>query len=783
MKYPHLFLALFFCLTNAQAKNPADYVNPFIGASISTNKAGGSFHGLGRTFPGATTPFGLTQINPTTLTGGDTSSGYSYEHPTIEGFVFTQLSGIGWNGDLGNFLVTPSTGTLKTICGREDTPEEGYRSRYSKDDEIAKAGYYATTLTDYHVRAEATASPHGGILRFTFPKHEQSRIQIDLAHRVGGTSTEQYVEVVGNNAIQGWIKCPSEGGGWGHGDGHVNYTVFFYAEFSKPLRNFGVWSADIPDGWRRKINDITSKRYRDIVAKATIEKGCRKKQGKHLGFYSEFETKENEQVLIKAGLSFTSMEGARKNLQSEIKDFNFDDIKSKAHALWNKELGKMTVEGGSEDDKVIYYTALYHTMVDPRKFNDIDGSYLGGDGKVHQNANYTRRTVFSGWDVFRSQFPLQTIINPQMVCDTVNSLIDLASENGKHYFDRWEMMNCYTECMVGNPAVSVLVDSYVKGIRDFNLEKGYEYAKNTCERFGNGERGFSGPLIRYNPNRGPHNIPISTTLEHAYSEWCLSVLAKALGKTDDAETYFRRSKSYQNIFDKDGVGWFRPRNEDGTWAANWPKRGRMAQDYACTESSPYQQGWFVPHDIDGLAELLGGKEKTLKELEDMFAKTPENMLWNDYYNHANEPVHHVPFLFNPLGTPWRTQYWSREICKRAYKNSVEGLVGNEDVGQMSAWYVLAASGIHPICPGNTRYEITSPIFNRIVIKLDPKYAKGKEFTIKANNNSDLTPYIQSAKLNGKPWNKCWITHEQITEGGILELEMGNQPNTSWGIEE
>ncbi len=748
-------------LCAAQSK----YINPFIGASTDVMKAG-VLHGLGKTFPGAATPFGLVQVSPNTITGGDNGPGYSYEHTTIEGFAFTQMSGIGWYGDLGNFLVMPTTGKLKTSSGRSDHIGEGYRSRFSKKYEVASAGYYAATLTDYNIRAEATAAPHSGMLRFTFPKNNQSRIQIDLARRVGGTSTEQYIHVVNSNTIEGWMKCTPEGGGWGNGDGHPNYTVYFYAQFSKPLKNFGVWSADIPADWTRRREDIESERYQQQIAAAEIIKGCKEKQGKHLGFYTEFATAANEQVMIKSGISFVSMEGAKKNLLAEIKDFDFDEIKKHTEQLWDKALANISVSGGTEEEKTIFYTALYHTMIDPRCYTDVDGNYTGGDGKVHQTSKFIKRTIFSGWDVFRSQFPLQTIINPSVVNDMINSLVELADESGKKYLERWEFLNAYSGCMIGNPAVSVMTDAYNKGIRNFDITKGYAFAKNSCDKFGNAPLGYS--------------ASISETLEHAYFEWCLSQLADSLGKKEDAIKYFNLSKSYKNIFD-DSVHWFRWKKEDGSWY-EWPKEGRLAQDYGCVESNPYQQGWFVPHDIDGLAALMGGKEKTLEDLQNFFSKVPDDMMWNNYYNHPNEPVHHVPFMFNRLGAPWLTQFWTRQICKRAYHDGVEGLVGNEDVGQMSAWYVLAASGFHPVCPGSNRYEITSPVFDKVVIKTDPKYASGKTFTIITKNNTPENVYIQSATLNGKPYNKCYIMHEQIAAGGVLELQMGREPNKNWGME-
>jgi predicted alpha-1,2-mannosidase len=685
--------------TVAQVKTPADYINPFIGAINSTVKAG-SGHGLGKTFPGAATPFGMVQLNPNTITGGDNGSGYSYEHQYIEGFAFTQMSGVGWYGDLGNFLVTPATGPLQVVAGRHAELGKGYRSHYDKSDEMANAGYYAVILTDYKVRAEATAAPHSGILRFTFPANRQSRIQIDLARRVGGTSVLQYVKVIGKDAIEGWMKCTPEGGGWGDGAGHPDYTVYFYAQFSKPLKNFGVWSAEIPDGQVRKREAIESLQYDSLIARSKILPGCKEKQGKHLGFYTEFVTGEGEKVYIKCGISFSDMAGARLNLQKEIPGWSFDTTRAQAKTLWNEQLSKILVSGGTEDQKTIFYTSLYHSMIDPRTITDLNGNYPGGDSKIHHANQFTKRSVFSGWDVFRSQFPLQTMINPLVVSDMINSLTELAAQSGKNYLERWEFLNAYSGCMVGNPAVPVLTDAYNKGIRNYDISKAYLFARNTCEKFGN--------------NGKPGDKTISNTLEYAYDEWCLSQLADSLGHPADVAIYAKRAQSYRSIYDPE-VKWFRPKNADGTWKA-WPVNGRLTQDYGSVESNPYQQGWFVPHDIEGLTELMGGLHNIQTDLISFFEKTPENFMWNNYYNHPNEPVHLIPFMFNRLKMPWQTQYWVRTICERAYQNDVEGLVGNEDVGQMSAWYVLAASGIHQACPGDNRYEIFSPLFNEVKIR-------------------------------------------------------------------
>lgn len=767
MKYIFLTANMLFMLTATAQKQPADYVNPFIGASTSTGKAG-TYHGLGKTFPGAATPFGMVQLSPNTITGGDNGSGYSYEHTTIEGFAFTQMSGVGWYGDLGNFLVMPATGPLETFAGKEDAPQQGgYRSSYDKSSEKASAGYYSVLLTEHDIKAELTAAPHSGMIRFTFPEHRQSRIQIDLARRVGGTSVLQYVKVVDDHTIQGWMKCTPDGGGWGNGDGKADYTVYFYAQFSKPLKKYGVWSANIPDDWKRKRENIESASYQQRIAEAEVMDGLGEKEGKHLGFFTEFATTAGEQVLMKAGISLLGIEGAKKNLEAEITGWNFDLVRKEAFDLWNNALGKVRIEGGNEDSKTVFYTALYHTMIDPRAISDVDGRYPGGDKMIHATNAFTKRTVFSGWDVFRSQMPLQTIINPVVVNDMVNSLVELAAQTNNKYFERWEFFNAYSGCMLGNPAISVIADAYAKGIRNFNAPLALTYAINSSEKFGNGEKGYTGG-----------GLSISYTLEYAYTEWATAKLAGWLGNKEAEKKYLLRSQSYRNIFDSSRQ-WFRPRKEDGSWEP-WPEEGRLKEWYGCMESNPYQQGWFVPHDVPGMVKLMGGKKKVLKDLEIFFEKVPANMMWNNYYNHANEPVHHVPFLFNRLGSPWLTQKWTRAICDRAYNNSVEGLVGNEDVGQMSAWYVLAASGLHPVCPGYTRYEITSPVFSKIVFQLDPQYASGKTFTIIARNNSAENLYIQSARLNGKKYTKCHIDHSEVIAGGILELEMGPKPNPAWG---
>ena len=753
----------------AEGFDAARYVNPFIGASTST-AAAGVYHGLGKTFPGATTPFGMVQVSPNTITGGDNSPGYSYEHTTIEGFAFTQMNGVGWFGELGNLLVMPTTGPLQKIAGKEDGSIAGYRSHYDKTTETARAGYYAADLTDYGIRVESSATPHCGILRFTFPENDLSRIQIDLARRVGGTSERQYVEVIDDRTIAGWMKCTPATGGWGNGEGHADYTIYFYAQLSEPMRQHGFWSADIPDTWVRKKDEVVSIPYLQRVAQAPVVTGERQIEGKHIGFYTEFPTREGQQVEFKAGISFVDMEGARKNFEAEIASKTFDEVAGEAYAQWNRELNRIRIEGGTDEEKTIFYTALYHTMIDPRIYTDTDGRYMGADGKPRSTeGRFTKRTVFSGWDVFRRQMPVQTIINPELVDALLASLTTMAQESGREYFERWEIVNAYSGCMLGNPALSVLADAYAKGIRGYDVERAYRYAVNTSRLFGNDSLGYT-----------PSDLCISHTLEYAYTDWCVSQLAARLGKTEDAKAFAQKSRAYRNIFDRE-KGWFRPRRADGSWAP-WPENARTTEWYGCIESTPYQQGWFVPHDVEGMVELMGGREAVLADLNEFFEKAPADMHWNAYYNHANEPVHLVPFLFNRLGEPWSTQRWTRFICRQAYADKVEGIVGNEDAGQMSAWYVLAAAGIHPACPGDTRMEITSPVFDRIEFRLDPRYAQGGTFAVVAHGNSPENIYIQRAVLNGEELAASHIDFAQIAAGGTLELYMGPEPNRQWGID-
>jgi predicted alpha-1,2-mannosidase len=745
------------------AASLADSINPMVGASTSVA------YGEGKTFPGAATPFGLVQLSPDTITGGDNGPGYSYEHTTIEGFSFTHMSGIGWYGDLGNFLVMPTTGPLKTERGVQGGGD-GYRSHFKHDTEIAKAGYYAVTLDDYGVRAEATAAAHAGILRFTFPQNEQSRVQIDLARRIGGTSTRQYIKVVDEHTIAGWMKCPPAGGGWGDGVGKANYTVYFYAQFSHAITNCGVWSAEIPAGWTRKREDIESQRYRDVVAAAKVHPGCKELEGDHLGFYSEFSTTNGETVLLKAGISFVDLAGAKENLEHDIAGWNFGTVREQALGLWEQVFKDLAVQGGSADQRTAFATAVYHSMLDPRAYSDLNGNYTGADGKVHRAKDFTYRTIFSGWDVYRSEYTWLSLVRPDVVNDTVNSLMQQAELSGNGYLARWEILAAESGCMVGDPAVSIFTEAYRKGIRGYDVDKAFALCRQSVEFQGdNGNHRREYAQLGFVPGS------LSITLENAYFDYCAGRFAEALGKTEDASRWLKRSQNYRHLYDP-SVGNMRAKNADGSWI-KW--EGATQYGQGCVESNPYQQGWFAPQDAAGLIELMG-KDYFVSYLTEFFEKTPLTFGWNDYCNHANEPVHHTAYLFAYAGKPWLSQKWARVIMDHAYGAGVKGLCGNEDVGQMSAWYILSAIGFHPVSPVDGVYIIGSPLFDEVTLKLNPHYYQGKAFTVKTRNNSAQNMYVQSATLNGQPLNRAWLRHAEIAAGGVLELEMGPQPNEGWG---
>jgi len=753
-------------------KESVDYIDPLIGCVAKTKY-------YGRTFPGATSPFGLVQLSPDTQFRKDVTTGYSFEHNTIEGFSFLHLSGVGWFGEFGNLLVTPTNGELKTSGGKNQKPDEGYCSRFSHDTEVAEAGYYSVELEDYSIKTELTVAPHSGMLKFYFPEDSTNRIQIDLAHRIGGTSVRQFIKVIDETRIEGWMVCNTDGGGWGDGRIHkAKYTVFFSGEFSKPFSSSGIWEANFPDGQSRRFDDVASKKYQNIVTQSKVFENVNEYEGDHLGFFANFPNlKQGDDVIFKAGISFVDIKGARKNLNTEIDHWNFDQIKKEAKANWAKAINVVKIKGGSEDEKQIFYTSLYHAMLDPRNFTDVDGRYYGGDHKIHQSGNFTCRTVFSGWDAFRSHIPLLTIIDPETTNDVVNSLVEKATLSGMG-LPKWEIVSNYSNCMLGDPAVSVIVDAYKKGIKNFDIEEAYKQCKQTSV----GPNTLRNGWEQYNelgfvpcdstPRWSGLYKGFSATLENCYADWCIAEFAKDLGYQKDNEFFSKRAMNYKNIFDSE-LGYMRGKFANGDWIP-WKDKLQFAGT-GCIESNPFQQMWFVPHDIEGLQNLLG-EERFLSELEELFNKTPIDFNFNKYYNHANEPVHHVPYLFNYTEKSWLTQKWVRTILSQAYGTGPYGIKGNEDVGQMSAWYILSAMGFYPVCPGDNKYQLGSPLFDEVEITLDSKYYSGNKFCVVALNNSAENIYVQAVYLNDVKLNRTYILHDEIVAGGELRFEMGSQPN-------
>ncbi|MCW8926505.1 MAG: GH92 family glycosyl hydrolase, partial [Xanthomonadales bacterium] len=672
-----------------------------------------------------------------------------------------------------------SNGPFHPVRGRVEDPDNGYRSRISHDTEQAEPGYYAITLDDYGVRAEMTATQRTGLLRFTFPDDDSNRIQIDLARRIGGTSLRQFIRVLDNHRIEGWMDYAPAGGGWGNGlTNMVFYRFHFAAEFSRPFASHGVWSVDIPDGQTRKIEDIESETYQDLVRGGHMTEGAREQEGDHLVFVARFPNlQEGEQVQFKAGVSFVDMDGARNNLQAELPHWDFDRVRLEAETAWETALQRIVIEGASDEQKEIFYTALYHAQFDPRDFTDVDGRFYLKESGINQPRGFRYRTIFSGWDAFRSHIPLLTLIDPGLVNELVNSLIAKAEDGGLGY-PKWEIAGSYSNCMLGDPAIPVILDAWAKGIRGFDLQKAYELGRQTSLGPATIRNGWDS----YNRNGYVACDPVperwqgyykcvSATLENAYADWALSRLAAEAGDTDGEAQFLARSQYYRNLYDP-GVGYFRGKYLNGEWI---PWEGERVFGQGNIESNPLQQMWFVPHDIDGLKALLG-EDRFVAELEQMFEQTPPDFAFNDYYNHANEPVHHVAYLFNQAGKPWLTQKWVRRILKKAYGTGPYGIMGNEDVGQMSAWYILSSLGFHPVNVGDGRYWLGSPQFDKAVLRLDGNDHGGRTFTVIARNNSDANVFVQAVTLNGVALQRPYILHQEITGGGELLFEMGAAPN-------
>ncbi len=738
--------------------NKADYIDPIIGTVGDEQEE--SWHGGGKTHPGACVPGGMVQLCPDTVTGGDNGTGYNYCHKSIEGFSFNHMSGIGWYGDLGNVQVMPVVGETDLRSGSNaEVPFNkgtlGWKSEFSHDEEIAKAGYYSVNLKRYGIKAEATSSMYTGMLRFTYPEKTDARVIFNISRRIGGHADYEQVEIINDRRFEGKIHCTPAGGGLGRGGGKISYDLYFVCELSEPAKSM-----------------------RFFMNEEFADEDIKKLEHEDIGLLVVFGEDLKEPLKIKCAISYTDIEGARKNFDSESFGFDFDAMRNAALDEWEKVLDAVEVQGSDETDLKIFYTCLYHTLLDPRYAADADGRF-SIDGKIYKTDEYTHRTVFSGWDVYRSEFPLLAVIRPDMVKDTVNSLLKIA-ECRNTAFPRWELLGNDSHSMVGDPGLIVVADAYLKGIKTVNAEKAYEIAKASCL----GETEFYGKQFHsLRPDCKQYKddcyVPqkLSDTLEFLLADYTMSKLAEAMGKKEDAEYFMGRVRRYGENYNR-LLRFMAPRHNNGRFVF---EKSRY-DDNGCVESNIYQQSWFVPYDVKGLSGLFGEK-RFLKLLERFFERADLKKLWNDDYNHSNEPCHNITHYFSMLGKTHRTQYWTRKVQKEAYRTGAYGFCGNEDVGQLSAWYVLSSIGFAQLCPGYQAYFVNTPLFKKAKVKLDPAYhscAVAETFEVVCDKDPLEFPYIRSMSLNGKNITRAYLDYSEITDGGILSFELSKEPCEEFG---
>lgn len=765
-------LVLLVSYSSAQDKNPVDFVDPFIGTDF-----------FGHTFPGPCLPNGMVQLSPDVGTKGWTyCAGYIYSENSIMGFSHKHWSGVGMV-EGGEVLIMPTRGDkIQVIPGSLKNPDEGYRSGFSHENESASPGYYSVLLDDTKIKVELTATKRVGFHRYTFPKAANSRIILDLGHQIGNFSPvgKSELRILDNYRIEG-VKS----GGFGN--------VYFVAEFSKPFKYYGTFDASY----------VTPESGGSLFPYKSGEAG-----GK-IGAFLNYDTEENEQILVKVGISYTSIEGARKNLEAEIPHWDFERVKTEARETWNKELSKIDVKNATVEQKTIFYTALYRSLLAQYISNDVDGKYFGSDKEIHAAKDFDFYPSFSCWDTYRSQHPLLTLIAPEHVNNYIKSIVAKVENYG--WLPAQHFQNVFRESMVGDHLVPVIADAWFKGFRDWDVEKLYEAMRKKALENPTEERheilARSGleyyKKLGYTPvDRVTESVP--NTLEMAYDDWCIAQLAKSLGKEDDYIIFSQRAKNYQYLWD-DETKFMRPKKEDGNWLEALGENeqeilshgehryykyfdpllvGRRPNRHY-TESNAWQYIWSVQHDVQGLIDLFGSKKAFTEKLDTFFEMSPV-ITPPKYvgvvgtigqYVHGNQPSHHVAYLYNYAGQPWKTQKRVRQVMKELYRTGPGGLCGNEDMGSLSSWYVLSAMGLYPVTPGSPTYVIGSPLLREVSINV----GNGKQFRIKAINNSDENIYIQSATLNGKPLTRTWLNHEEIVSGGELVFQMGPEPNKKWGV--
>lgn len=765
MKLQYLYLTgtMFLVTSMSAQQNLIPYVNPLIGTQR-----------MGHTYPGATVPFGMVQLSPDTDTisyekdgkyNGEVyayCAGYQYDDPTIVGFSHTHFSGTG-HSDLGDFLIMPTVGTLQLNPGTAAHPESGYRSAYSHRNEVAEPGYYKVKLDDDGIIAELTATTRVGFHQYTFPETDSAHIILDLIYGIYNYNDKDvwtFIRVENDTLVTGYRQT----NGWAR-----TRVEYFAMAFSKPFYQYGhkKYDQSVYRGFYRKFDE--SKNFPEMA-------------GKKIRAYFDFKMKEGEKLRIKFALSSVSTQGALKNLQTETPSWDFEKVADDAQKQWNRELGKIVVQTVKPEDKVNFYTALYHAFLSPTVYMDVDGAYRGLDQNIHQATGFTNYTTFSLWDTYRALHPLFNLIQPERNADMIKSMLAHYDQSVHHMLPVWSHYANENWCMIGYHAVSVIADAIAKGNDGFDKDHALEACVNTAEYDIYDGLGYYKEL-GYVPE-DKNSSSVSKTLEYAYDDWTIAQIAGKKGNTDVYQRYTKRSENFRNVYDA-GTGFMRAKYSDGSWKSPFDPLTTSGQGFI--EGNAWNYSLFVPHNIPEMISLMGGKERFARHLDtlftmhlsDEFFKETEDITREGIigcYVHGNEPSHHVPYLYNWTGQPWKTQEKVRMIMWAMYKASPDGLCGNDDCGQMSAWYVFSALGFYPVCPGSDWYSIGSPLVSSAIITFDNR--KKLEITVK--NQSEKNVYIQELLLDGKKYNANYIDHLSLINATDIVIVLGPQPNKSWG---
>lgn len=695
----------------------------------------------GHAYPGATVPFGMVQASPDTRTEGwDGCSGYHYSDHVIQGFSLTHLSGTGCAA-LGDIMVMPEVGTPNLNVG---TPGHGYASAFSHSQELAQPGYYRVFLQSPKVSAELTATERCAFEKFTFPKSKESHIVVDLVHGIGSSPAASQLTLVNDHTLTGYRSSNDWGG---------RRTVYFTMEFSRPIIGWGIES----DG--------------------TLSANSKTAKAKNLKAYFTFDTSTAQAVKVKVGISNTGVPGSAKNLKAELPGWNFDQTRAKAAKAWDTVFGKVKVQSPNPELLKTLRANLYLSCLAPTLYCDVDGSYRGFDGKVHTKPGFQNYTTFSNWDIYRAEWPLITMLQPHRVNGMVRSMLAEYTEYGQHTLPIWPLYSNETWCMIGYHSADMIAEAWLEGYRGFDGEAAYQAMKDTAMQDRNGLKSYRD--LGWVASQ-PGAQATSKTLEYSYDDSCIAKMAKALGHEADAKYFFKRSANYRNLFDRT-VGFFRGRLADGSWRSPFADNALVGDEY--TEADAWQYAFDVQQDVPGMIDLYGGRSGFVKKMDDMFAASsyiytgiPDISGRIGQYSQGDEQSHHTAYLYDFAGQPYKTQKWIREILAREYSSKPDGECGNVDCGQMAAWYVFSSLGFYPVNPVGDVYAIGSPLFPRAEVATP----SGKTFTIIAKGTSLVNKYIQSATLNGKPFNRAWIKRSEVASGGVLRFVMGPKPNKAWG---